>query len=150
MTDYIDVRNQQEELYKGPDSIFQQKLIDLFPQIVSSPVYNDSTKVNLARNRSAAALVNELKKASIQPIQAESREKNDLIKSTFWFNPVSFFQNRLNHISETHYNDYQTYRNEIQALIDRRIEALVDGLWNDVKVDKEKYLEYNKLLSNNE
>jgi len=146
MTDFIEVRDKQQDLYAN-DSLFQQKLIDLFPEIVKSPVYQDSTKINLARNQSASAMVNELKKESIQPIEAESREKNKLIQATYWFNPVTFFQNKINSIAQTHYADYQRYRSDIQALIDKRTALLVKELWNDAKVDKKKYLEYNKNLS---
>jgi len=147
MTDFIEVRDKQQDLY-ADDSLFQQKLIDLFPEIENSPVYQDSTKINFARNRSASALVNELKKESIQPIVEESQAKNDFIQATYWFNPITFFQNKLNSIAQTHYNDYQAYRNEIQALIDKRTAVLVKELWNEVKVDKEKYLEYDQELNN--
>lgn len=146
MTDFIEVRDKQQDLYAN-DSIFQQQLIELFPEIVNSPVYLDSTTIDLARNQSASALVNELKKESIRPIEDESQEKNSLIQSTYWFNPVSFFQNQFNEIAQTHFDDYQEYRNDIQALIDKRTALLVKELWNDVKVDKEKYVEYNEILS---
>lgn len=146
MTDFIEVRDKQQDLYAN-DSIFQQKLLDLVPEIVNSPVYLDSTKIDLARNQSASALVNELKKESIQPIEEESQEKNRLIQATYWFNPVTFFQNQLNSIAQTHYNDYQAYRDEIQAMIDKRTAVLVQELWNDTKVDKEKYLEYDQELN---
>jgi len=140
------VRDQQEELYNKPDSVFLQKIVALYPEVTTTPVYNDSTKIDLARNYSASALVNELKKNSIQPILAESEDKNSMIKATYWFNPLSFFQNTLNRITETHYDDYANYRNEIQELIDLRINALIDGLWNDIQVDKEKYIEYTENL----
>jgi ABC-2 type transport system permease protein len=146
MTDFIEVREKQEDLYTN-DSLFDQKLIELFPNIIKTPVYQDSTKFNLARNQSASALVNELNKESIRPIQEESEEKNSLIQATYWFNPVTFFQNRFNRIAQTHYTDYQNYRNDIQGLIDKRAAVLVRELWNDVKVDKEKYVEYNEILS---
>lgn len=146
MTDFIEVRDKQQDLYAN-DTLFQQKLIDLFPDIVNSPVYQDSTKINLARNQSASALVNELKKESIAPIEKESQEKNSLIQATYWFNPLTFFQNKLNQISKTDYADYQQYRNDIQAMIDKRTAVLVKELWNDTKVDKEKYLEYDVELS---
>ena len=148
MTEFIEVRDKQQDLYAN-DSLFQQKLIDLFPGIVKSPVYMDSTKINLAENRSASALVNELKKESIAPIEKENQEKNSMIQATYWFNPLTFFQNKLNQISETHYEDYQQYRKEIQALIDKRTAILVKELWNDTKVDKKKYLEYSEILSEN-
>jgi ABC-2 type transport system permease protein len=146
MTDFIEVRDKQQDLFAN-DSLFEQKLIDLFPDIVKSPVYQDRTKINTAINQSASALVNELKKESIAPIEKENQEKNSMIKATYWFNPLTFFQNKLNLISETHYEDYQQYRNQIQAMIDKRTAVLVKELWNDVKVDKEKYLEYVDNLS---
>jgi ABC-2 type transport system permease protein len=146
MTDFIEVRDRQQDLYAN-DSLFQKKLIDLFPEITNSPVFQDSTKINLATNYSASALVNELKKDSIQPVEQESKGKNRFIKSTYWFNPITFFQNSMNSISKTHYADYQKFRDGIQALIDKRTAVLVQELWNDVKVDKDKYLEYNEMLS---
>ena len=82
MTDFIEVRDKQEDLYAN-DSLFKQKLIDLFPEIINSPVYQDSTKINVARNQSASALVNELKKESIAPIEKENQKKNRLIKATY-------------------------------------------------------------------
>ena len=148
MTDFIEVRDKQQDLYAN-DSLFQQKLINLFPQIVKSPVYQDSTKIDLARSRSTAALVNELKKESIQPIEQESQEKNKLIQATYWFNPVTFFQNKFNSIAKTHYADYEAFRQAIQISIDDRIGVLVEDVWSDVKVDKERYLNYNENLSYN-
>ncbi|MEM1219759.1 MAG: hypothetical protein AAGH79_12650, partial [Bacteroidota bacterium] len=73
MIDFIDVREQQEDLYSAPDSVFQAQLNALFPEIMDSPVYGDSTKAAGVRSRSTAALVNEFKKASIQRIEAESQ-----------------------------------------------------------------------------
>jgi ABC-2 type transport system permease protein len=146
MTDFIEVRDKQEDIYAN-ESLFQQKLIHLFPEIVNSPVYQDSTKIDLARNRSASAIVNELKKESIQPIEEENQKKNRMIQASYWFNPVTFFQNKFNDISLTHYDDYQQFRDDIQALIDKRTAVLVKELWNDTKVDKQKYMEYNEILS---
>jgi len=146
MTDFIEVRDKQQDLYAN-DSLFEQNLLGLFPEIVKSPVYQDSTKINMAWNYCASALVNELKKESIEPIKVESQKKNSLIQATYWFNPATFFQNQINGIAQTHYGDYQAHRNEIQALIDKRAALLVKEVWNDVKVDKQKYLEYYQYLS---
>lgn len=146
MTDLIDVRDQEQELYDQPDSVFQAELNRLFPEIMDSPVYQDSTKMNQAMNSSASALSNELNKASILPVETESRSKNAFIRSSYWFNPVSLFQNRFNSISATHYNDYQEYRDEIQKLIDKQIKTLVLDIWNDKRIDKKGYNNYVKEL----
>lgn len=148
MTDFIDAqREDREQLFEQPDSVIQAQLYRLFPEIVDSPVARDSAKSYKAMNESGSALVNELKKKSIAPIEAENQEKNELIQNTYWFNPVTLFQNKFNAISQTHYTDYQQFRNDIQALVDQQITSLVLDTWHAVKVDKAKYLEYNKSLA---
>lgn len=147
MTDFINVRDQQQTLYEQPDSIFLAELNDLFPKIKNSPIYKDSIKRSSAMSYSTSALVNELNKAGIQPIERESQVKNIFIKNTFWFNPVSFFQNRFNNIAQTHFEDYQSYRDEIQTLIDQQIQIMVLDMWKDKKIDKQQYLEYYRSLT---
>jgi ABC-2 type transport system permease protein len=148
MTEFIDAgRDEREKLFQQPDRVLQARLNAMFPEIVDSPVARDSTKHALARNRSASALANELKKASISLLEADNQAKNERIRSTYWFNPIAFFQNRLNAVSETHYDDYQAYRDQIQTLIDKQIRTMVLDTWNAVEVDKEQYLAYHKILT---
>jgi len=148
MTEFIDAgRDERNKLFQQPDSVLQARLNAMFPEIVDSPVARDSTKHALARNRSASALANELKKASISLLEADNQAKNERIRSTYCFNPITFFQNRLNAVSETHYDDYQAYRDQIQSSIDRQIRTMVLDTWNAVEVDKEQYLAYHKILT---
>lgn len=147
MTDFIDVRDQEDDLRSLPDSVYIGKLVKLFPEVKQSPVYQDSTKIKSAKGDSASALANLLKKESIKSVEKENQLKNNFIESTFWFNPVSFFQNRLNSISKTHFNDYQNYRNDIQELIDKQIRVMVLDTWNEKKVDKKTYENYFKMFT---
>ncbi|MEM7104724.1 MAG: hypothetical protein AAF502_16425 [Bacteroidota bacterium] len=147
MMDFIDAkRDKRQDLFDQPDSLFQAQLDVLFPEIVDSPVASDEKKRNQAMNRSAAGLVNEMMKESIAPIEADNNSKNKMIKASYLFNPVTFFQNRFNTICQTHYDDYQNYRTEIQTLIDKQIRTMVLDMWNDVKVDKPKFNEYHEML----
>ncbi|MEL6864070.1 MAG: hypothetical protein AAFP19_06615 [Bacteroidota bacterium] len=147
MTDLIDAkRDKRQQLYDLPDSVFQAKLDTLFPEIVNSPIAKDSVQRDEAYSSSSSALVNALMKSSIAPIEADNDSKNKLISSTYWFNPITFFQNRFNSIAQTHYNNYQRYRDEIQTLIDHQIRIMVLDTWYAVEVDKKKYLEYQELL----
>jgi len=148
MTEMIDAsRDESEELYNLPDSIYQAKVDAMFPELAETPVARDSTKKEFAYNRSSYALINELMKNSLQPIEADQEAKNDMVRSSYWFNPISLFQNQCNSLSQSHFDDYQTYRDEIQELIDLQIQTLVHDVWNDVVVDKEKYLDYHRQLS---
>ncbi len=147
MTDIIDVRDKRLALYAQPDSILQSQIYILFPEIIDGPTAMDSTQINLARNPGAYALVNELMKESIALIEADNQAKNVLIRSSFGINPISFFQNRFNRIAQTHYDDYQAYRDQIQTLIDKQIRTMILDTWDNMKVDKAKYVEYHKTLS---
>jgi ABC-2 type transport system permease protein len=89
-------------------------------------------------------------KEAIAPIKGQSEAKNTLIQQTYWFNPITFFQNQFNALTQTQYNDYENYRTDIQTLIDKRIKIMVIDIWNDVKVDKQKYMEYTKAFQENE
>ncbi|MBO6607340.1 hypothetical protein [Psychroserpens sp.] len=150
MTDFIDSqRDERNELYDLPDEIFQQKLNEQFPDILNSVVINDSLKIGNARNRSASALANELTKASIVPIEDSFKAKNKAISATYWFNPVTFFQNRFNQTTKTHFDDYQIFRNNIQTRIDRQVELMVMDIWNDETVDKNRFLNYLEELNGN-
>ena len=145
MTDLIDVRDQQDALYDEEASSIQAKLDALYPELQNTLVYKDGTDMDYARGRSRLALVNGLRKNSIIPVEQENEPKNSFIKATFWFNPISFFQNRFNSISETHYDDYQQYRNEIQSMVDEHLKMMVMDTWNEVSVDELRFTEYLKL-----
>lgn len=150
MTEFADAKVEKRwQIWDKSDTLRLVELSKLFPIIVNSPILKNDDKRSSAIHESTSALENQLRKASIQPIEIESQVKNDLIEMTFWFNPVTFFQNKLNSISQNHYNDYQKYRTEIQGLVDKQIELLIREMWNDVKVDKQKYLEYCRQLKHN-
>lgn len=147
MTDFINAsRDETWDLYDLPDSVVQQQLNKLFPEIIDSPAAKDSTKIDQARRGSFSALSNELLKSRIALIEKDNEAKNQRVRATYFYNPVTFFQNRFNETSQTHYNDYQKFRNEIQSLIDKQIKTLVVDTWNEKVVDKEGYVKYTEEL----
>ncbi len=149
MTDFIDAtRDERIELYEQSDSVIMAQLKAMFPEIKNSPVAQDSIKKKVAMSESTTALFNELMKKSIAKVEEEHQERNTLVASTFWFNPVSFFQNRFNYVAQTHFANYQEYRAQIQQLIDQQIKVLVQDVWNGVEVDKDRYLEYGDKIAN--
>ena len=148
MTDLIDVqRDGREKLFAQPDSVIDGKIFMLLPELKESKLANDTTKRLMLRNYSASALANQMVKEVTEPIAKENQDKNAIIRQSYWFNPLTFFQNQFNVIAQTHYQDYETYRKDIQGLVDKRISIMISDIWNDVKVDKEKYVEYNKIFS---
>lgn len=148
MTDFIDAtRDKKQDLYDLSDKEAQRRIFELYPELKNSVIAKDSIKIKAARSDSYSALTNQLMKESIAPIQKESEEKNSIIQSTYWFNPVVFFQNKLNKKAGTHYQDYQQYRDDIQLTIDKQINSLVPDTYNGVIVNKESYLNYVEKFS---
>lgn len=148
MVDFIDAqRDDRQELWNQPPDVLQAKLNELYPEIKGGAIMNDSTRREVAINRSAMGPANELTKERIAHIERENAARNRLIAASFWFNPVMFFQNKLNAVSGTHYQDYYDYRSTIQELIDKRLRNMILDIWHGVEVDKEKYLHYYYKLS---
>ncbi|GAA5042643.1 hypothetical protein GCM10011506_45350 [Marivirga lumbricoides] len=147
MTGMIDVRDMKNDLYELEDSILRKQLFVLFPELKSSVTAKTDDQSFISKNLDYYAISNELMKNSLAPIKAESNEKNEMISSTYWFNPLTYFSNKLNRISETHYQDYEIYRNEIQLLVDKHIKRTILDTWNKVKVDQHQYEKYTIELS---
>jgi ABC-2 type transport system permease protein len=147
MIDIIDVkRDATDEIYSQDSEITDQQLFELYPILKQTEIANDSLRIEKTRRNSMRALINKAMKDASSVIEIDNQSKNKLISATYWFNPVSYFQNKFNHLSESHYTNYLNYRNDIQQLIDKRIEIMVVDIWNEVQVDKVKFLEYNKTL----
>ncbi len=149
MTDLIDAKgDDRQQLFDQPDDTLRSMLFERFPDIKNSPIAADSTRITRVLNRSVSSLANELLKESIARIEEANHERNTLISLSYWFNPVSFFQDRFNSLTETHYRDFAAYRSELQTLIDQQIELLVPELWKDAKVNQEVWSGYNSRLQN--
>lgn len=145
MIDFIDAkRDKKDEIYAQSDALIDTQIFELYPSLKQTAIAKDSVRRKKVRRNSTLALINIAMKNAAKNIEEENKSKNELIAKTYWFNPLTFFQNKLNHLSGTHYYDYQTYRNDIQNLVDKQIQLMVLDIWNDVKVDKARYLKYNE------
>jgi len=149
MTDIIDVRDQRQELYGKPHDAINSQLKIIYPQIENGSIMNDSLKVKAALSQSIPALVNSLKKNKIGIVENEIQSKIEFVNKFNIINPIVFFQNRINFLSETHYDNYKAYRNDIQTLIDKQIDVLIEDLWSGRKVDENRYAEYLKIFTIN-
>ncbi|MGJ8550800.1 hypothetical protein [Winogradskyella wichelsiae] len=150
MVDLIDVsRDKKSEINAQPIAVIDAQLFQLYPALKETKVAKDTIIVQKVRGYSSEALINlEMKKAT-QSIEADNRIKNELISKTYWYNPITYFQNKLNQLTHTDYKDYEAFRNNIRKSVDTRIKMMVFDTWNDITIDKEKYLEYNSTLPNN-
>ena len=147
MTDLIDVRDQRQELYAQPHDVINSQLRIMYPQIENASIIDDSLKVKSALSQSIPALVNNIKKNNIDIVEEEIKSKIDFVNKFNILNPIVFFQNKINALSKSHYDNYQAYRNEIQFLIDKQINVLIEDIWSGRKVDESRYKEYSKIFT---
>ena len=143
MTDFIDAsREQSDDIFDLPTDSLQIKLLQAFPKLEKT-LYATDTLVNKSIiNRSLSGLINNLNKNVVGEIEMNNGQKNKLIKKFNLINPVVFFQNQINALTGTDYFAYLSYRNSIQAIIDKKIDLIITETWNKVEVDKEIYSNY--------
>jgi len=147
MTDYLDAnRKEAYEMSELPLDTLYTRLVINYPDLKKTKHGQDSIIDEDIINNSASSLVNQLNKVAITRIEQQNDAKNKFITLSYWYNPISFVQNKWNSLTNTDYNAYQDYRNNVQKSIDKKIELLVFECWNKKKVDKEIFQNYLNFL----
>ena len=147
MTDYLDVsRDQKYAIFELSTDVHQSKLVESFPNLKNTKYAADTTVDRSIVSKCISALVNELNKKVASQIEKSSEDKNQFIKRYFLFNPVIYFQNKVNAFSKTDYYAYRDYRQHIQSIIDKKINFILEGTWNKVIIKKEKYIQYVEIF----
>ena len=147
MTDFLDAnRKDTYDVFKFTKEKLNDKLLDIYPDLESTKHAQDTSIDRTVVRNCMSAIVNQLNIAAINKIEQQNDEKNSLIKKTYWFNPLSFFQNKWNTITSTDYDSYKNYRNYIQSNINDRLELLTFECWDDKKVVNITFYEYLNVL----
>jgi ABC-2 type transport system permease protein len=129
-------REEVNKLWELPSESLEKKLVDAYPEIKSTKLYNDTLKKEELISYSSSALANIMLKKVYTDIENQFEPKNSFIQSTYWFNPVGLMENKMNALAE----------NGVQLAIDKKIELLIFQLWNGETMTKEKFLDnYNAL-----
>jgi hypothetical protein len=148
MTELLDAkREESEKINELSKEKIKEQLISGFPALRQSVHFSDTTIDDEIINNSVSYLVNNMMKETTRKIEALHEEKNSFIRKMYFINPVGFFQNKLNEITDTDYYSFQLFRNEIQDRIDRKVSLIVSESWNKVVVDSVRYQQYLKELN---
>ena len=143
MTEYIDTnRDISNDIFELSSDSLQIKLLNAYPQLKNTFFGTDTTIRKSIINRSLSGLINILNKDISDKIEKRNESKNNFIKNLSLINPVIFFQNKINSITQTDYYTYKQFRIRIQEKIDKQINRILLDTWNNVKVNKKKYLQY--------
>ena len=149
MTEFLDVnREQTYEVFKLDDIELYDFLVEIHPEIVETKKSQQDTLDSQLVRRCISTIINQMNIAAENEIEMQNEDKNNLIKSTYFFNPISYVQNLWNSCTATDYYSYGMYRLDIQESVISRNKLIVLELWNESEVDKEIYSRYLKILNN--
>lgn len=119
MTDYINAkRDETYKLWDLPTDSIRNRLLVLYPELAKTKHGKDTIVNKDIIDNSSSGLVNELMKNTALTIENNNENKNQFIQSTYWINPVSFFQNKINTLADNDYYAYRQFRNNIQSKIE--------------------------------
>lgn len=119
----------------------------IYPDLAKTKHGKDTLTDEDIISNTVSAIINQMNKKAIATIEQQNEKKNELIRASYWFNPVSYFQNQWNSITQTDYYAYKAYREEVQNSIDKKIKLLVFECWDKKKVDKVLYENYLQVLN---
>lgn len=146
MTDFLDANRQETyAVYSLPSETVSEQLVSLYPSL-ESEIYSEQEKNGQYLRKSLSALTNELNKSAVQQIESRNARKNELLRATYWFNPVMFAQNQWNSYTSSDYEAYSMYRVKVQQMIDKKIGFLVKDTWNERTTEQAIYEQYIQAL----
>jgi len=148
MTEYLDSnRKETYEVFDLPIDSLHTHLVKIYPALYTSDSI-EGYEINQKNKRNIiSAIVSHMNKKAIDKIEKQNDAKNKFIRSTYWFNPVSFMQNKWNRYTETDYDSYKEYRMSVQKTIDKKIRLVIFEPWYDRKVTNSVYKGYLKDLT---
>lgn len=145
MTEFIDAnREEANKVWELSNDSIYNKLLALYPEIKETLHAKDSILDPDIIDNSSTILYCDLMKKATKSVESNQEQKNALIRATYWFNPVSFFQNQLNALTQTDYYAYKNFRKNIQIAIDHKAKVLLFDSWNKRAISKTTFLEYVK------
>jgi len=143
MTDYLDVnRKETYATYSLPSDSLSKRLLSIYPKVAETKHGQEAKPKDKIVRRSVGAIINEMNKAAVVKIEEKNESKNQLIRSSYWFNPIPFVQNQWNSYTSSDYYSYQRYRVEVQKTIVKKMELLVFDTWNKKRIEQEAYEQY--------
>ena len=149
MTDFLDVnRKQTYEVFKLDNIDLYDILMEIHPELVQTKKAQEQTLDNQLIRRSISTIINQMNIDAANEIEIQNEDKNNLIKFSYFFNPVSYVQNLWSTCTATDYYSYRKFRLDIEESIIARNRLIVLELWENNKVDKPTYKKYLGVLNN--
>jgi ABC-2 type transport system permease protein len=141
-------RDDREAIYDTELDNIKQAVFETYPALRESKLaHNDSLVNRPARNGMYRTALNLHMNEVVNRVMEDHENRNALVKSTYFINPIMAFQNRINTIAKTDFETNQNYRKRIQEAVTNINKHLIIDEWNAVNVDEPHFINYINLLS---
>jgi len=148
LLEFIDAqRADRDAIFDQDFSVIKTELFERYPDLRHTYWARQDSVSNQDALNSAyrIAYMLHMNEVSAQ-IQAEQEARNAFICSTYPFNPVTAFQNRINAVAETDFYANLTFRQTIQKGATDINETLLMDEWEGVKADAELFKNYAQIV----
>ena len=141
-------RDGQQTIYDLSSEEIVSQAFDLMPELQETNAgKTDSLRAQPMINGTYRLVLNKYMSEVTNDILQDQKSRNQLIASTYWFNPVTGFHNWLNKLTNTDHEANLAFREEIRDAGKSINEILVRDEWNDRKMDKSSFAEYVNILN---
>ena len=148
MTDFLDAnRKETYAVFKLPKEELHRQMLSIYVDLDTTKQGLDSLINRKITRNTMSCIVNQINVQAINIIEEQNNFKNNLIRSTYWFNPISYFQNKWNKLTSTDYYAYKDFRDNIQFITNKKLKILAFECWNERTVNLNLYNEYLKKLN---
>ncbi|MEM1406387.1 MAG: hypothetical protein AAGG59_06405 [Bacteroidota bacterium] len=148
MMDMIEAgRDGQAKIYDRPQDEILLEARRIIPQLseLDAAQYDSLMKQPMINGAFRLVLTEYMSKIS-DGIINDQLTRNQMIASSYWFNPVTGFHNWLNNLTETGHSSNLDFRRNIQKGGEAIQYRLVLDEWQDKKMDKTFFESYVQLL----
>jgi ABC-2 type transport system permease protein len=144
MMDMIEAsRDGQEEIYGKSRKEIVQESIRMVPEVASMDIARHDSLLSQDMINAAYRLVlNRYKSSVSNEINDDQLERNQLISSFDWINPVTAFQNWLNSNTNTGHEANINFRKRIQSAGEKINYRLLVDEWSDKRMNRSHFEEY--------
>ena len=145
MTSFLDAnRDEAYKMYELPKDGLKQQLLRKIPKLKNTVVGKNPTIDEEAIMIGMITLISEKNNKAIKEIEKGLEQKNVFIQNTYWFNPITFFQNKMDESSNSDYYAFLKFRNKIDSEINKKQKLLLFDSWKKIIVNKQRYQYYLK------
>ena len=140
-------REGREKIYELPEDQVKAQALQLLPDMQKTAgALDDSLMTQDMLNGAYRLVLNRYNSGISDQVLQDQEVRNQLIVSTYWYNPVTGFHNWLNRLTNSGHEANLAFRRKIQKAGEQINRQLVLDEWSDKKINQSLFDDYKKIL----